>query len=574
MMNAMRATILLVEDSPTQALQVRHALEEAGYGVCHARNGAAALEIVRKSPPQLIISDVGMPIMGGYELCAAVKSDEALRHIPFILLTALDTPTSVIQGLQARAERYLIKSADLAQLLAAVRKLLAAAPAREEPADSPPLEIVVDGRRCRIGASREQIVRLLLSTYECAVRNNRELLLAREALRRHQDELEEKVRDRTRELSSANDVLQEATRRLEEYDRRRSEFIENVSHELRTPLASMSCAITNLLKGMLGPLPDKLQPYLVLFAQECARLKSTVANILDVSRIDGQKLVLHRMKLPFHAWVRRAAGALCTEAKAKDVALSVTDGEVLGFVDADPLKLERIMASVIKNAVHYAPPNGHVDIGVTLTRGGAWIEMTITDDGIGVPPEHLARLTERYYRVGEFVSGTGLGLALCKEILQCQGGEIELLSPPPGKARGTQAVIRMPLAAAPTVLVVDDSKPIRMLLEKHLETYGYAVLTCENAEQALNLLAESKPDLLIVDSIMPGMDGAELVARIKADHALRHLPIIMITGAEVDGDKRKILEEFRIPVLGKPWVERELIACIEDAIYGKHYLER
>jgi signal transduction histidine kinase/ActR/RegA family two-component response regulator len=393
-------------------------------------------------------------------------------------------------------------------------------------------------------------------------------------LQQHPEATEDKMQERTRELMNANEELTVTARRLETYERMRSEFIENVSHELRTPLASMSVATSNLLKGILGPLPEKLQPYLVMLAQECERLKETVATILDIGRIDAQTLVLHRMKLPFHAWVRRAAGVFSTAAGAKRVSLSMTDGEVPGFVDADPLKLERVMVSVIKNAVHFTPPEGHVDIEVAHLRQDAWIEMRVTDNGIGVPPEHLPRLTERYYRVGEFVSGTGLGLALCKEILGCMGGEIEILSPPPGRPKGTQALIRLPLAPPPAVLAVDDSRTVQMLLERHLKSRGYTVTTCGSAEQALTLLAADKPDILLVDSMMPGMDGAELIARVKADHTLRHLPVIMITGAEIGGAHRTILEEFRIPVLGKPWKQEELIACIEDAIYGKHYLER
>lgn len=389
-------------------------------------------------------------------------------------------------------------------------------------------------------------------------------------LQRNPETLEGGVRD----LERVNEELVVTARRLEAYERTRSEFIENVSHELRTPLASMSVAISNLQKGILGPIPEKFQPYLALLAQECERLRATVAGILDMGRIDARTLVLHRMKLPFHAWVRRAAAALGAPAAAKQVTLSVAAGEVRGFVETDPLKLERVMVNVIRNAVHYAPPEGHVDIGVARVRGEDWIEMSVTDDGIGVAPEHLPRLTERYYRVGEFVSGTGLGLALCKEILDCMGGEIEILSPPPGGTRGTQVLIRLPVAPPPSVLAVDDSRTVQMLLERHLAAHGYKVQACGSAEEALALMAAGKPDMLIVDSVMPGMDGAELVARVKADHALRHLPVIMVTGAEIDGSRRAILEEFRIPVLGKPWKEHELIACIEDAIYGKHYLER
>ena len=573
-MNAEKTTILLVEDSPTQALHLRHALEQEGYRVTHVRSGEEALTTARASPPQLIISDVMMPEMSGYELCEAVKSDKSLNAIPLMLLTALDTPVSVIHGLQVRAERYLIKSTDPTQLLAAVRELLSPAPAEDASNGTAPLEVVVDGQRFRINASREQIVRLLLSTYESAVQNNHELLLARTALQRQQEELEQKVRERTLALTSANDDLQKTTARLQENENMRSEFILNVSHELRTPLTSMSCAISNLMKGILGPLPEKFQPYLTMLAQECERLKGTVTSILDVTRIDARTMVLRHMKVPFAAWVRRATAELHRQAAAKQVSLVITDPEAPGFVDADPLKLQRVMLSVIQNAIQYSPPEGRVDIGVAPIRGGTWMETSITDEGPGIPPEHLPRLTDRYYRVGEFVSGTGLGLNLCKEILGLMGGEIELLSPPPGKAQGTRALIRLPLTSAPTVLAVDDSRSIQMLLEQHLRLHGYAVVSCGSPEQALKLMTTSKPDLLISDSVMPGMDGTDLVVRIKSDYTLRHVPIIMITGAEIAGENRKILEEFRIPVLGKPWAEAKLISCIEDAIYGKHYLER
>jgi signal transduction histidine kinase len=566
--------VLLAEDSQTQALRVRHVLEEAGCLVTHAADGTTALASARAIMPDLIISDVMMPGMDGYALCAACKDDAALRRVPFVLLTSLDTSLDMIRGLQARADRYLIKPVVPAQILAIVRDIMASPTPEAQPPEQPPTDITLDGQTYPITASREQITTLLLSTCEATVRRNHELLRVQDALRRHQETMESRVNERTLELSSANERLQEVVGKLEAYERMRSEFIENVSHELRTPLAAMSYAVNNLRRGILGPLPAKLQPYLSMIGEECDILKSTVGDILDLERIDAQTLSLNRMKLPFHAWVRRSAGELRVKAAEKNLTLSIPGPEVCGFVDADPLKLERVIVSVVKNAVHFTPEAGHVDILVRRVRDESWIEACITDNGIGVAPEHLPRLTDRYYRVGEQITGTGLGLALCKEILERMGGEIELLSPPPGKAKGTQVLIRLPLVSAPSILAVDDSKTVQLLLEQQLKASGYAVLCCGSAEQALERIASTTPDMLIVDSILPGMDGAELVARVKTDRALRHMPILMITGGEIDGARRKTLEEFRVPVLGKPWLKEELIARIEDTIYGKHYLER
>lgn len=376
------------------------------------------------------------------------------------------------------------------------------------------------------------------------------------------------------EFSRANAMLQAAVGKLERYERARTEFIDNVSHELRTPLATMSYTMANLLKGIVGPLPEKVRSYLLMFDEECERLKATVADILDVGRIDAQTLEAHRMKVPFSSWARRAASALRPKADEKRVALSLAGEGVPGFADADPLELERVMVSVTRNAIHYTPEGGHVQLDVHPARDGGWTELSVTDDGVGIPAEHLPKVTQRYYRVGEFVSGTGLGLTLCKELLEREGGELELRSPPPGRSTGTQVLIRLPLAPPPTVLAVDDSRTIQALLDHHLKSHGYGTVICSSAEQALEHLAKSRPDMLIVDAVLPGMDGVDLIARVKSAHDLRHLPIIMITGAEVDGSKRGVLEEFRIPILGKPWVEEELIACMEDAIYGKFYLQR
>ena len=565
--------VLLVEDSLTQALPVRHALEEAGYRVRHEADGESALRAARERAPDLIVSDVVMPRMNGYELCSACKADPALRHVPVILLTSMDAPIDLVRGLQAQADQYLLKPAEPTRLLDSVRALLAAPP-RDSADEATPLELVVDGVPCRVRASRERVASLLLSAYETATRTKHDLLLAHDEIERNRQQLEDRVGERTRELTRANEVLQEAVRRLEGYDRRATEFIENVSHELRTPLAAVSLALTNLLKGVAGPLPDKAQTYLVMCSQECDRLKSTVADILDLERLDAQALQFHRMKLPLRSWARRAVERLRPKAEQKRISLALAGSDVAGFVDADPLKLERVILSVVQNAIRYTPGGGHVALDVHAIRDGAWVELTVTDDGPGIPPEHLPNVMKRFYRIGELVSGTGLGLALCKEILEGQGGEIELTSPPPGRPGGTRALIRMPLVSPPVVLAVDDSPTIQMLLRQHLKTHGYEPLICGSAEEVLSELGRTKPDILVVDAVLPGIDGVELVSRVKADRALRHIPIVMVTGAEVDGARRDTIEDYRIPVIAKPWTESELIACLEDAIYGKHYLAR
>lgn len=566
--------ILLAEDSPTQATAVSHVLGEAGYRVSVAATGASALALARAQPPALILSDIVMPEMGGLDLCAAIKSDPALRRVPVILLTSLDEPLDVFRGLQARAELYLIKPPDPVELREAVRSLLESAGTPDADDDLPGFEFPVHGNPCVIHASRRRLAAWLLATYQSACRTNRELQHSQEALRRHELELAQKVHARTQELERVNAGLSAAVRQLEDHEQAHLQFIDNVSHELRTPLTSMSQSVANLLGGVVGPVSDRLHRYLVMFKEDCERMLATVTDLLDLRRVDNLKLELHCMKLPLDSVVRRTARKLADAAQAKGLALNLPPEPANGFVEADPLKIERVFQNLIRNAIQFTPEGGHVRLDVEPVRDGTWMEARVTDDGIGIAPENLPRLTERYFRVGDLICGTGLGLSFCQEVLARHGAEFEIRSPPPDASQGTQVVVRMPRAAPPTVLAVDDSKTVQLLLEHQLRAFGYDCHIAESAERATAMLQDSRPDVLIVDSVLPGIDGVELIANIKTDHHLRRIPVIVITGAEIDRPHRELLESFRIPVVGKPWRMEELRDCLEDAVFGKHYLER
>ena len=165
---------LIVEDSPTQANVLRHLLEASGFGVTVAENGQEALAAAKKHKPTFVISDVEMPIMGGYEMCHAIKQDPQLRNVPVILLTSLSEASDVLRGLEVGADYYLTKPYDPAQLLSRVESILAN-PAPTGIGESTPVEVVFDGTTHVISADRRQILNLLLSTYAAAVQRNTEL---------------------------------------------------------------------------------------------------------------------------------------------------------------------------------------------------------------------------------------------------------------------------------------------------------------------------------------------------------------------------------------------------------------
>jgi two-component system, sensor histidine kinase and response regulator len=182
-----KGDILVVEDSATQAELLRRTLTHYGYTVTIAEHGAHALAIVRERTPTLILSDIAMPVMDGYAMCHAIKSDPALRHIPIILLTALSDPEDIIRGLNAKADNYLTKPYDEETLVARIEHLLANQELRKDAKVQFGVEIFFAGKKHVIDSDRRQILDLLISTFEDAVQQNRELIKRTQALQASED---------------------------------------------------------------------------------------------------------------------------------------------------------------------------------------------------------------------------------------------------------------------------------------------------------------------------------------------------------------------------------------------------
>jgi PAS domain S-box-containing protein len=186
-------SILVVEDSPTQSMYLKFLLEENGYAVHVARDGREGLDAASEKRPRLIISDVMMPKMTGYEMCRAIKDDPELSIIPLILLTTLSDPEDILKGVEAKADYYLTKPFDETALLSRVRDILDHNLELKKDEQWEELEIVVRGKRRKVRSTTTRIMNLLLSTYENAVQRNTELLKAQEELRDLNEELEDRV---------------------------------------------------------------------------------------------------------------------------------------------------------------------------------------------------------------------------------------------------------------------------------------------------------------------------------------------------------------------------------------------
>lgn len=409
-----KGSVLVVEDSALQAAMLRKLLVADGYVVTVASDGRQALEKLEEELPLVIISDIDMPEMNGYELCRAVKSQARTRHIPVILLTNLGDPRNVIEGLQAGADNYVTKPYDNLGLLARVESLRLSPELYRDLAPEQPLQVSLAGQTFSIEAGRGQILNLLLSTFESAVWQNQKLR-----------ESNDKLQFMHRELADKNEELQQAIAT-------QNSFIGMAAHDMRNPLSVMLGYSQLLLDGVLGPLTSTQPKVVGSILKASESLLQLVNELLEISELESGNLRLELVDTDLPALVRHAVEMNGFLAKNKEI--RITDElDSIGPLKLDPSKIDQVLNNLLSNAAKFS--HRGTEIKVRLKRGeeGGAI-LSVTDQGQGIPKEEQVNLFTPFQRTsvrgtaGE--KSTGLGLAIVKRIVEGHGAIISLESEP------------------------------------------------------------------------------------------------------------------------------------------------
>ena len=364
------------------------------------------------------------------------------------------------------------------------------------------------------------------------------------------------VRDITARVMSLHRA-EETNERLRAAIRDRMEFVSNVSHELRTPLTSMSYALNNMLRGICGPLPPKALDYLGRLQVDVKRLMTTVNDILDLRQMENGTLTLRKRCVPLAHLLAESADALLIQAQAKRQTLTVAPAPKEIYADADRHKLERVFFNILSNAVKYTPEGGAIRASVQTEGGDALI--LVDDNGIGIPPEALPRVSQRYFRVGDQVAGTGLGLSIVREIVELHGGTLTIQSPVPGGEGGTRVAVRLPACPGPEVVVVSGDEALIGALTQALTAMGLRVRPDrEGLDLAKDAQGTCPPARFILDGSLPDCCLNDLICQIRGDARIAQTPILVLTPGAIDAGRRAEYARMRVDLRAWPLPAGEL----------------
>lgn len=358
--------------------------------------------------------------------------------------------------------------------------------------------------------------------------------------------------------------LRRAIERLQDHDRIRSEFVSNVSHELRTPLASFIYATRNLLKGVAGPLPENAYRYLKMLEGESQRMLHTVNAILDMRQADSIAQQMARIRLPFSRIVARGAESLRVQAEEKLVTVELAVDNRAGFVECDPARLERVIYNIIGNAIKFTPAGGSVSVAVSRDPSGAPL-LTVTDTGVGIPHDALPKIGERYFRAGTHTQGSGLGLAISKEIIGLHGGDLSVTSPAPGRAGGTQVLVRLPPTEPPLILIAGPLGDAREPVERQLAGFGYRLVASEHPEETPPTAGAQRPSCIVINAD----SGFDEAIRLKCSDALREVPIVAVASDSPTDAHMRVFLDLAIRVVAHPRHRDRVIDAVEETIIGR-----
>jgi signal transduction histidine kinase len=501
--------ILVVNDDPASLLALTSLLDqradEGNYVVLSARSGQEALRQVLLHDFAVILLDVNMPGMDGFETAEAIHQRARSADIPIIFVTAfLADEIDRLKAYQRGAADFLF---------------------------TPVIP---------------QILHAKVSVFVTLAVKNEELKRQAEALSQHALELTATNRRLVREM--------EERQAAERKSHAKDEFLAMLGHELRNPLSAISSASS--LIGLPGAGQESVARARTIIQRQSQHLSRIVDDLLDLSRAMSGKILLARQPLDLSNLVASCMETFRATGRTAGYGISVELEP--GWVDGDPTRLEQIVSNLLDNALKYTPSGGN--IAISLGRADGQVVFTVRDTGVGIPAELLPHVFDVFVQgaisIDRSQGGLGIGLSLVRRLVELHGGNVACTSA--GAGLGSCFEIRLPQAQAalptppaevvrgadgkPTVLLIEDNEDGREMMATMLAVHGFPVVQAADGLQGVAQALQQVPDAALVDIGLPGIDGYEVARRLRADPATRAIRLIALTGYGLEEDQRRVLE--------------------------------
>jgi signal transduction histidine kinase len=560
-------TILIVDDMPANLRLLVNMLKKQGYKVQPTTNSEFALRFAWSALPDLILLDIIMPRLNGYQLCEQLKADERTCHIPVIFLSAMDQPLDKIKAFEVGGVDYITKPFQVEEVLARVQTHLTLARLQKE----------LSGQNERLEQQvKERTAELVQANTalqgEIAKRQEAEALL-----RQERASLVRRVTGQTEDLSKANAELVKAARL-------KNEFLANVSHELRTPLNVILGMSEIMREGLQGPLNTQQLESLTYIEAGGRHLLAIINDILDLSKIGAGKVELELGPISIGNVARASLNFIKLMAQKKRIEIFSNFDYSVTMLQADEHRLRQILVNLLTNAVKFTPEGGQVGLEIKGEAGQGRVNFIVWDTGIGIAADQMGYLFKPFIQLDAKLSrryeGTGLGLALVARLVEMHGGGISVESQ---VGQGSRFTVSLPWSGGgeareelnpssnaasespPLILLAEDNEANIAIISSFL-TNQYRLVIARNGLEAIEQAQEAKPDLVLMDIQMPVMDGLEAINHIRGDRQLKHVPIITFTALTLPGDRERYLAAGANDYLSKPVSQGRLLQAIREQL--------